>query len=560
MNTRHEQGEEAQVPALDDEDRRPARAPYRLTMPAILRRAAALFGGQDYVVLPDRRITFGQLESQSRDLARRLLALGVSKGTRVGIHLVSGPEWAVVFAAVTRIGAVAMPFSTLFRPAELRTAMRVGDVSLLISSPAILGKDHEAFLEEAIPGLAQSRPGQLRTVGIPFLRTVVLVGASDRQWAVPADPGRSAEASEDVGDELLDAIEAEVTPADWMLILFTSGTTAEPKAIVHTHGASVRKTSPAANSALHAMHPGRILALMPFFWIGGLQEVLSALQSGATLLTLERLEAAAALELGRREDATSVMGNSKALQGLFGTTELRHVIPTLRPIPAPPWEGGPNQRGDVPTGLGMSETFGPWAAVDDFEIRVVDPQSGQVLGDGETGEFWVRGYGLMEGMYKHEREYTFEPDGFYRTGDLGYTENGLVYFQSRLKDMIKTKGANVAPAEVEAVLNARPEVRLSFVFGLPHETYGEEVVAAVVRDGDQPVDVGALLAACRRDVSSYKVPELIVVLDPGEIPYLPSSKPDRRAIKERVAAVRTAAAVAEPQVKVDAMKLNGRSG
>lgn len=528
------------MPGLDDEPRWPAQAPYRPTMPTVVRRAAALFGTQDYVVLPDRRITFGQLESQARVLALRLLAMGVSKGTRVGIHLVSGPEWAVVFAAVTRIGAVAMPFSTLFRPAELRTAMRVGDVSILISSRIIVGKDHEAFLEEAVPGLAESRPGQLRVAEIPFLRTVMLLGESGRSWAQTVVLDQASPDGEQADDQLLEAVEAEVTPADWMLILFTSGTTAEPKAIVHTHGAAVRKTSPAANAALHAMYPGRVLALMPFFWIGGLQEVLSALQSGATLLTLERLEASAALELGRREGATSLMGNSKALQGLFGPTELRQVIPTLRPIPAPPWEGGPNARADVPTGLGMSETFGPWAAVDGFEIRVVDPQSGAVLGDGETGEFWVRGYGLMDGMYKQEREDTFEADGFYRTGDLGYTENGLVYFQSRLKDMIKTQGANVAPAEVEAVLNARPEVRLSFVFGLPHETYGEEVVAAVVREGDRPVDVDVLLADCRREVSSYKVPELIVVLEPDEIPYLSSSKPDRRAIKELVASARPA--------------------
>jgi acyl-CoA synthetase (AMP-forming)/AMP-acid ligase II len=533
-------GKEVQVPGLVDEERSPVQAPYRLTMPAILRRAAALFGPHDYVVVPDRRISFSQVESESRILAMRLLTMGVSKGSRVGIHLVSGPEWAVVFAAVTRIGAVAMPFSTLFRPAELRTAMRVGDASILISSPTILGKDHEAFLEEAVPGLAESRPGQLQAAEIPFLRTVMLLGESDRPWAQTAGLGRPGPACERADELLLAAVEAEVTPADWMLILFTSGTTAEPKAIVHTHGAAVRKTSPAANAALHAMYPGRVLAMMPFFWIGGLQEVLSALQSGAALLTLERLEASAALELGRREGATSVMGNSKALQGLFGPTELRQVIPTLRPIPAPPWEGGPNGRADVPTGLGMSETFGPWAAVDGFEIRVVDPQSGEVLGQGETGEFWVRGYGLMDGMYKQERAETFETDGFYRTGDLGYTENGLVYFQSRLKDMIKTKGANVAPAEVEAVLNARPEVRLSFVFGLPHETFGEEVVAAVVREGDRPVDVNELMAACRREVSSYKVPVMIVVLEPDEIPYLSSSKPDRRAIKELVAAARPA--------------------
>lgn len=533
-------GKEVQVPGLNGETRWPAQAPYRPTMPTILRRAAALFGPHDYVVMLDRRVSFSQLESESRVLAMRLLAMGVSKGTRVGIHLVSGPEWAVVFAAVTRIGAIAMPFSTLFRPAELQTAMRVGDVSILISSRTMLGKDHETFLEEAVPGLADSSPTRLRVAEIPYLRSIILLGDSDRSWAETVRLGPQSQDCERADDQLLEAIEAEVTPADWMLVLFTSGTTAEPKAIVHTHGAAVRKTSPAANAALHAMYPGRVLALMPFFWIGGLQEVLSALQSGATLLTLERLEMSTALELGRREAATSVMGNSKALRALFGPTELEQVLPALRAIPAPPWAGGPNSRGDEPTGLGMSETFGPWAAVDGFEVRVVDPQSSAVLGDGEIGEFWVRGYSLMDGIYKHEREDTFEADGFYRTGDLGYMENGLVYFKSRLKDMIKTKGANVAPAEVEAVLNARPEVRLSFVFGLSHETYGEEVVAAVVREGDRPIDVDALLAECRREVSSYKVPEMIVVLEPDQIPYLSSSKPDRRAIKELVAAARPA--------------------
>ena len=157
-------------PGLVDEERSPVQAPYRLTMPAILRRAAALFGPQDYVVVPDRRITFSQVESEARVLAMRLLAMGVSKGTRVGIHLVSGPEWAVVFAAVTRIGAVAMPFSTLFRPAELRTAMRVGDVSILISS-----RDHPRQGSRGVP-----RGGR------PRARRVAARPAASRRDPVPS--------------------------------------------------------------------------------------------------------------------------------------------------------------------------------------------------------------------------------------------------------------------------------------------------------------------------------------------------------------------------------------
>jgi acyl-CoA synthetase (AMP-forming)/AMP-acid ligase II len=508
------------------------------TMPAVLRRAAALYGEDDFIVMPDRRTSFRELEYASRQLALQLLAAGTSKGTRVGIHLATGPEWAVAFAAVTRIGAVAMPFSTLYRPPELRTAMRLGDIALLISAPTMLGKDNEAFLEDALAGLAVATAGRLRVLDAPFLRTIVLIGDGTRSWAQTARLTSTPGLPAGIDDPLLEAVEAEVSPADWLLVMFTAGTTAEPKAIIHSQGAAMRKTSPGADAALHAIFPGRVLMLMPFFWIGGIQEVLSALQTGATLLTLERLDATAALELGRRERATSVMGNSKALQTLFGDADLARLIPSVRPLPSRPWEGPASSKSDPPTALGMSETFGPWAAVRGFEYRVVDPESGKVLREGQEGEFEVRGYGLMQGIYKQERETTFEPDGYFRTGDRGYLENGLVYFNGRLKDVIKTKGANVAPAEVEAVLNAHPGVRISFVFGLPHERYGQEVVAAVVRDDEAQIDTDLLRGDCRRDLSSYKVPTTIVVLEPGEVPHLPSSKPDRRAIRDLVAAHR----------------------
>src|SRR5215218_7199089 len=116
---------------------------YLPTVPTILLRAAKSYGDTDYIVMADRRLSFSEAEKASRRLAKVLLAAGVGKGSRVGIHLPSGPEWAISFLAVTRIGAVAMPFSTIYRPAELCTALRIGDVSLLLSAPTIVGKDHE---------------------------------------------------------------------------------------------------------------------------------------------------------------------------------------------------------------------------------------------------------------------------------------------------------------------------------------------------------------------------------------------------------------------------------
>ncbi|MER7687232.1 class I adenylate-forming enzyme family protein [Streptomyces sp. NPDC097610] len=512
--------------------------PYRPTLPVVLRRAADRFGDDDYIVLPDRRISFRQAEVASRRLAKELLASGAGKGTRVGIHLPSGPEWAVAFLAVTRIGAIAMPFSTLYRPPELRTAIRTGDVSVLVSAPTLLGKDNETLLEDAICGLVGSSPGRLHDPEVPHLRSIRLTGRSTRAWAERFDI-RTEDGDEEIGgvdDRLLQAVEAEVTPADPGVVVFTSGTTADPKAVVHSQGAVLRKTAPKADAALNAIFGGRVLCLMPFFWIGGMQEMLAALQSGAAILTLERLDAAAGLELGRREGATSVMGNPQTMRSLLGSTDLESVIPTLRELPKRPWDGPPSSRGQVPNGIGMTETFGGWNSVRGFECRVVDPVTGDILGEGEVGEFQVRGYSLMQGLYKRERDEVFTLDGFYATGDLGYVEKGQFYFSARLKDMIKTKGANVAPAEVETVLNRPPDVRVSFVVGLPHEAYGEHIVAAVVAESGHTIDPEALLAECRAALSPFKVPTDIHILAETDIPMLASNKPDRRAIATLLAA------------------------
>jgi acyl-CoA synthetase (AMP-forming)/AMP-acid ligase II len=329
---------------------------------------------------------------------------------------------------------------------------------------------------------------------------------------------------------LLDAVEAQVAPSDPILVVFTSGTTADPKAVVHSHGSVIRKMSREANAGLNAMFGGRVLCLMPFFWVGGMQEVLAALQSGAALITLERPDASAALDLAKRERVTSIKETILARRSLFEGVQIDSAIPTVRPLPARAWDGGPSTRGDIAFGIGMTETFGLWTNVEGMECRVVDPDTGRVVGEGEVGEFQVRGYALMQGLYKYEREEVFTPDGFYATGDLGYAENGKFYFTSRLKDLIKTKGANVAPAEVEAVLNRDPAVRASFVAGLPHESYGEEVVALVVPDDGYTIDVDALLSECRRLLSSYKVPTIIEVIAEDQVPRLPSGKVDRRSL------------------------------
>src|ERR1700734_1189917 len=118
---------------------------YKATVGGCVRRAAELFGDRDFVVLPDRRITFGEAEQASRAVAKRMLAAGIGKGTRVGVFYTYSVEWGVVWWAASRIGALVMPFSTIYAPGELRTVLRIGDVAALVCGPSMLGRDNAAF-------------------------------------------------------------------------------------------------------------------------------------------------------------------------------------------------------------------------------------------------------------------------------------------------------------------------------------------------------------------------------------------------------------------------------
>ena len=351
------------------------------------------------------------------------------------------------------------------------------------------------------------------------------------------------------------AAEAEVGPADALAIINTSGVTAVPKAVVHTHDSLVR------HAALLARRRGltrddRIYSPMPFFWVGGLTMVLlAALCSGAAAVVHECFDAGEALELMERERVTQVScwfnaARAIAAHPTFTTRDLRSVRggtlwealpPAIRPAT-------PDR---APMVLGMTETGGPHTGPDDAyaplpeelrgsfgrslpgtEHRIVDRDSGVDVGDDEPGEILVRGRFLMDGLYKQERHITFTPDGWYATGDLGwFGPDGHLRFAGRRTAMIKTGGSNVAPAEVEAALVQLPQVRAAFVFGIPAAARGEEVAAVVVPEAGAFVDPGNLSAALRESLSRYKIPRHYRVVAESNLPMLPSGKADLVALR-----------------------------
>jgi len=501
-----------------------------LTIPALLHRSAAQFGSASYVVTPSHQLTYAEAERISAEAARRLLAIGVGKGTRVGLFFPNGTDWIVWWLAASRIGAVVVPLSTMYRPAELAKVLRLADVAVLVAPPRVLDFDVAERLESALPELAGQSAGRLHLVAAPYLRSILLTGPTDRAWmGTPDDAGT-------VPVEVLAAVEAEVTPADLAIMVHTSGSTADPKGVLHTHGTLVRQTSTWPAAARFVTGSGteaRVLCAMPFFWIGGVLAATGALHESTTVLTLPRLDPGAALELIESERATGLIGWPAFTQKLrehpsFASRDLS-AAPLLR--------NGPLDIAmvDVPDGFPvhrtMSETAGGFVHTD---IAVVD-EHGQAVPNGTVGELLVRGIGMMAGYNKRERHDTFDADGWYHTGDRVYRRSGdpRLFYVGRDTDLIKSAGANVSPLEVEAVLQSCTGVASAFAIGLDDPERGEVVCAVVVPAGED-LELAALAEHARTQLSSYKVPTVWALATSEQIPVLASGKLDRKGLRNLV--------------------------
>ena len=541
---------------------------YAPTVPVLIQRLAERHGDGEMIVLDAQRLTYREAQARSNRLARALLARGVGKGTRVGLLMPNGPDWVVSWLASTRVGAVLVPLNTFFQTRELQWILRHADVHTLLTVSELLSHDYLTRLEAAAPGLAECGPGPLYLPDLPQLRQVFVWGPSDRGWA-----GRGPDLEDDprpaLSEDFLQACEAQIHPADPMAVLYSSGSTADPKGTIHTHGSVIRHAYNLASG--RDVNPSdRVWSPMPFFWVGGFVfSLIGNMLAGATTLCETVFDPATTLGFLERERVTVALGwphFGKALSEHpdFPERDLSSLragnIPDL--LPADVVSEDPLLR---PTALGMTETCGPhtWTrlenvlppelrgsfgtAVEGVEHRVVDPDTGEILPQGELGEICVRGYSLMQALHKTEREQVFEPDGFYRTGDAGYFDaEGVLYFKGRLGEMIKSGGANVTPSEVEQVLGGFDEVKEAYVVGVEDSERGENVEAAVVLEIGEKIDGEALRDRLRGELSAYKVPRHVFVYPSGGLPFTDTGKIDKRELATQLAVRIAEAAAARP--------------
>lgn len=531
--------------------------PYPATIPEMLRHSFAKHNLTEAVVSGERRLSYGDIDRESADLAAGLVALGIGKGTRVGILMPNDPEWAVTFSAVARTGAVTIGISTFLKAPELLYILKHADVDTLIIANQMRGHDYLERLEEIFPSLRDSDGSKsLWLDEAPYLRRILTSGPASRRWL----RGTLGEIKRQKNDgelkcdsRFLDSIQKNISPADLAVIIYTSGSTAAPKAVVHTHDAIVRHTI-AVSKVVHVSKGDRICAAMPFFWVGGLLvTMLAPFVNGATLICPQSQDPEELVSLLAKEKITHLSGWGNVLAAVADrSTGGTNILAGLRPMTdaqrlffqREPIEGIPNQ-------LGMTETFGHHSSepanstlppgragafgrnLPGIQRRIIDPETGREVPAGVVGELCVRGYSLMAGFYKVERWRTFDEDGWYHTGDkCSIDDDGYLFFYGRYGDMIKTSGANVSPPEVEEVIRGFPEIVDVAVFGVPDGRVGEVVCAAVVVKAQAKLTEEELISRMKNILSSFKVPKRIQFMEFDAIPRTESGKVRKHLLRK----------------------------
>lgn len=505
-----------------------------LTLGAMLRARALTQGDADALIFPAARRSFAELDRAARRWARALIAAGIMPGQHVGILLTTRPEFVELLFGVAMAGAVAVPINARYQPGEIAFLVRDADLVALVTTGRVAETlDFAERLRTALPSLAAAPdPAALALPEAPRLRIVLCADHPCPAGLVAASQALAA--GEGVDDATLDARIDAVDPMTLGLILYTSGTTANPKGAMIRHRAIVGNSRDLGRRYA-VTEADRVWSPLPIFHIAGILPMTMVLDAGGAYMTVPHFDAGVALGMLGREGATVAYPSFVTImQDLIGHPDFASTdLSRLRVMNSnfavqPDWIRE-RMLAAMPHVLhvgtyGLTEAAGtittsrlddPLAArtgrlgvpLDDWEVRIIAPD-GRTCGVDERGEIVARGPNMLEGYY-NAPEKTAETlrDGWMHTGDIGSIDaEGTLMFHGRTKDMLKVGGENVAAAEIEALLQTHPAVKLAQVIGLPDARYVEVPAAFVELAHGAAATEAELIAHCRGKLAAFKTP------------------------------------------------------
>lgn len=513
-----------------------------ITIPHLADAAARRFGDAEAVVDGDRRVGFAELRERMIETAAAFIAAGLGCGERVAIWAPNSLEWIVAALGIQAAGGVLIPLNTRYKAAEAEYILRRSKAAIAVVFGDFLGL---------------SACDMLAGMDLPHLRrTVRIDGGGADGWAAFLAGGAG---HRDEAERRL----ALLSPDDVSDIMFTSGTTGDPKGAVTTHRQTVT-TSRLWCRATTLGPADRFAILWPFFHCSGYKAGwVACLVAGATAIPVPMLDADALLALTQREKISFLPGPPTLFQTLLTMPDRpAHALDTVRVSVTGASSVAPSLIDsirdtlgipDVVTGYGLTETCGTVSMsnpsdpaivltstsgkpLDGVEVRIVD-DTGRDMPRGEAGEIIVRGMNVMQG-YLDDPEATreaFNSEGWLLTGDIGLLdENGNLKITDRKKEMFIVGGFNCYPAEIEKILMRHPALLQAAVVSEPDERMGEVGVAHVVLKPGERLDADELIGWARAHMANFKVPRRVIFSD--ELPLTATGKVQKFRLQARSAA------------------------
>ncbi|UYV37221.1 AMP-binding protein [Rhodobacteraceae bacterium D3-12] len=534
------------------------------TIPQVLRDTVSRFGPRDAAVFCDQgvRMSYYDLDREVDKLASGLLAMGLEKGDRLGIWSPNRMEWVLTQFATARIGVVLVTINPAYRLSELEYALNKVGCKALILARTFKSSDYLGMIRTLAPEMESCAPGRLRSVKLPHLRHVVVMGDEPVEGA-----WRFAQLAELGGPAQqlrLDAITASLSPDDAINIQFTSGTTGAPKGATLSHYNIINNAFFTVDR-MRFSEADRLCIPVPLYHCFGMVlGTLGCITKGAAMvLPGEGFEAASTLDACAAERCTALYGVPTMFVALLDEldrkrrdlSQLRTGMMAGAPCPIEVMRAVMDRMnmGEVTIGYGMTETapISFQSHTDDplekrvstvgrihphVEVRIVSAE-GAILPPGEQGELCTRGYSVMKG-YWDDPALSQEAisDGWMMNGDLAVIDDeGYCAITGRVKDMIIRGGENIYPREIEEFLFRHPEVSEAQVFGIPDEKFGEEVCAWVVAKEGSSVGAEELRGYCQGQIAHFKIPRHFHVVD--ELPMTITGKPQKFVMRDEMIAV-----------------------
>jgi acyl-CoA synthetase (AMP-forming)/AMP-acid ligase II len=508
------------------------------TLGDIPRHHARVRGDRIALSFEGRLTTYAELDRQSNQAANALAAAGVNKGETIAYFGKNCDRYFELLLGAAKLGAITAPVGWRLAPAEV----------------AYILEDSEARIVFVGPEVAECLKAALATM-------------SDPPQVVAMEPGAHAyplyEAWRD--DQPARDPAVSVAPADPAILLYTSGTTGKPKGVMLTSANILRSRSTMADAHMgwNEWNEGEVnLVAMPVAHIGGTGWGIVGLINAVKNVVAREFDPMQALEMIERERIAKMFMVPAALQFVIRQprareidySSLKHILYGASPMPVDLLRECMDVFGcEFCQQYGMTETTGTIVylppqdhdpkgnrrmraaglPLPGVEIRIVDAQ-GNVLGPNQVGEVSTRSAANMKGYWRNQdaTKSTVDSDGWLRTGDAGYLdEDGYLYIQDRIKDMIISGAENVYPAEVENAIHGHPHVAEVAVIGVPDDTWGEAVKAIVVPKPGVTPDAEDIIAFARTRIAHYKAPKSVEFLD-RPLPRNPSGKILRRELRE----------------------------